>query len=143
MKRVCAARSLRHSDQFQGVAVKNWIGKWLVAVSVLHTAFAVVAYGKVYASMAASGIVGSGLRSPLNSAASWFLLFGLLTLALGLVASAFERTGQSLPRAVGVVLLALAALGVVLMPASGFWLVLPPALALLWPRRPVAARALA
>ncbi len=123
--------------------MKNWIGKWLVGVSILHTAFAVAAYGKVYASMAASGIVGSGLRSALNSAASWFLLFGLLTLALGLAASALERSSHPLPKSLGIVLLALAACGVVLMPVSGFWLMFPPALVLLWPRRSVAARALA
>ena len=110
--------------------MKRWIGRWLVAVAVLHTGVALALFGNTYRTMWSDGLWGAG-----HSAAAWLLLFGILALAAGLAVSAVERSGARLPRSLGVALLGLAVLGIVLMPVSGFWLVLPPALARLRPAR--------
>lgn len=115
--------------------MKRWIGRWLVAVAVLHTGVALALFGNTYRTMWSDGLWGAGVRDAGHSAAAWFLLFGILALAAGLAVSAVERSGARLPRSLGVALLGLAVLGIVLMPVSGFWLVLPPALALLRPAR--------
>ena len=115
--------------------MKEWKGKWIVAVSVLHTAAAAAFFGKTHLNMISTGVWGAGDRGPMNAAAAWFLLFGLLALATGMAVSAAERSGQALPKGLGAALLALAIAGVVLMPVSGFWLLFPPAVAMLWPIR--------
>lgn len=119
--------------------MRTWIGPWLVGISALHTLAAVAFFWRVYADMAMSGLVNTGVVSARNANASWFLLFGLLTFTCGLAVTALERSGQgSLPRSLGWALLGLAMLGSALMPASGFWLVFPPAAAILLAKRSLA-----
>lgn len=118
--------------------MKPWIGRWLIAVSALHTAFAVVVFHPVLLDIARRGVFNTVGRDPRTGAAVWFVLFGAAMFGTGLAISALEQAvPQALPRSLGWSLLALALLGVLLMPASGFWLALPPAFALLR-RRPLA-----
>ena len=112
---------------------RSWIGHWLLAVAVLHTAFAALFYGPVLQKMAERGLVNSVGADPLMGAVSWFVLFGALLALLALAITPLERAGGQAPvlRRLGWGLLALTLLGLLLMPASGFWLALPPAIALL------------
>lgn len=117
--------------------MKPWIGRWLLAVSALHTAFAVYAFHPVLVDIARRGVFNTVGKEPMTGAVVWFVLFGAALFIAGLVISALEQAApHALPRSLGWTLLALALLGAVLMPASGFWLALPPALALLR-RRPL------
>lgn len=117
---------------------RPWIGRWLIAVSALHTAVAVFAFHPVLLDIAKRGVFNTVGRDPMAGTAVWFTLFGAVLCIAGLAISALEQASpQALPRSLGWSLLALAVLGIVLMPASGFWLALPPALALLR-RRPSA-----
>lgn len=112
--------------------MKPWIGRWLIAVSVVHTVFAVAVFGDVLASMARRGFFNSVGNDPLTGAVAWFGLFGALLFICGLAASALEKAlTAGPPRSIGWSLLALGTVGVTLMPASGFWLVFPPAIAIL------------
>lgn len=111
---------------------KRWIGRWLMAVAVIHTLFAVVEFHSVLATIGRLGVLDAVGTDPMRGAVTWFVLFGLMLFIAGLAASALEQvTGGVLPRSFGWSLLGLAVLGIVLMPASGFWLVLPPAFAVL------------
>lgn len=112
--------------------MKPWIGRWLMAVSALHTAVAVYAFHPVLRDIAQRGAFNTVGRDAMVGTAVWFTLFGAALFIAGLAIAAMEQAApQALPGSLGWSLLALAVLGIVLMPASGFWLALPPAVALL------------
>lgn len=118
----------------------RWIGRALMAIAVLHTAFAAVVFARTWRALLGDGLLDAVGNDPLRGAVAWFTLFGLLLFALGLSVDAQERAGLVPSRTLGLTLAVLVVGGIVLMPASGFWLALPPVAALLWPRR---ARAVA
>lgn len=116
--------------------MKQWIGRWLVGVSVLHMLFAIATFRGVYSAMFDRGFVNAVGGDPLSSAAVWFFLFGPALFLCGIAVSALERSSRPVPKLLGWGLLLLAVLGIALMPASGFWLVLPPAVAILLRKQP-------
>lgn len=117
----------------------TWKGLWLLAVAVVHTLFAAVAFQPQLHQIAQRGVFDSVGTDPMAGAVTWFVLFGGVFALLGWAVLLVERHAApvSIPlRGLGAGLLALTLLGIVLMPTSGFWLALPPALALCWrPRR--------
>lgn len=108
--------------------MKHWIGRWLIGVSIIHTLFAVVVFGKVLLSVVQRGVFNTVGTDPMVGAVVWFVLFGAALFICGLVVSTLERSSPSpLPKSLGWSLLALATLGAILMPASGFgWCSLRP-----------------
>ena len=116
--------------------MKQWIGRWLVAVSILHIVFAVVVFRKVLTPVVERGLVNAVGTDPLTSLAVWFVLFGVMLFICGLSIDALERASSNgVPKSIGWGLLGMSILGVALMPVSGFWLVFPPAIALLARKR--------
>lgn len=112
--------------------MKNWIGRWLIGVSIIHTLFALAVFHRVLAAIVRRGVFDTVGNDPMVGAVVWFVLFGLALFIVGLAVSSLERASSGvLPKSLGWSLLALAVLGVVLMPASGFWLAFPPAIAVL------------
>ena len=112
--------------------MRRWIGRWLIAVSVVHTLFAAVVFRSTLSSIIQRGVFNTVGEDPMLGAVVWFVLFGVALFICGLAVSALEQsTSNPLPLSLGWSLLALSVLGVVLMPASGFWLAFPPALAIL------------
>lgn len=117
--------------------MKQWIGRWLIVVSAVHTVFAVAVFGDVLASIARRGVFDSVGTDPMTGAVVWFVLFGAVLFICGLAVSALETPlTPGLPKSIGWSLLALGVVGVTLMPASGFWLVFPPAIAVLARKTP-------
>lgn len=118
---------------------KRWIGRWMIAVSALHTLFGIVAFAPVLQSMASSGVWNSVGADPMRGAVAWFLLCGGFMLISGLAVDAGERSeGDFSFAAIGWSLLAVTAITIILMPVSGAWLFLPPAIAMIRRRVPVA-----
>jgi uncharacterized protein DUF6463 len=112
--------------------MKRWIGRWLIAVSAIHTVFAVLVFGDVLALIAKRGLFNTVGTDPMMGAVVWFVLFGTVLFVCGLAVNELERLNPAqLPKSIGWSLLVMAILGVVLMPASGFWLIFPPALVVL------------
>jgi hypothetical protein len=120
--------------------MRAWRGTTIAGVASLHTLFAlVVASGvvlppEVLAEIGGAPLLamrpGFGSADPPNLAALtffWSISFGLALVGVGLLVREVEGRGQPVPRAVGGLLLAMAAVGAVLVPVSGFWLLLPPA----------------
>jgi hypothetical protein len=115
--------------------MKYWIGKWIVAVSIVHTIFAVVVFPKVILQIFLDGVFDSIGVDPLRGAVAWFVLFGLVLFGLGLAINIIEdRSHGDIPVSIGFSLLFVILLGIVLMPISGFWLALPPALVIIYKR---------
>jgi hypothetical protein len=108
-----------------------WIGRWLMAVSLIHCAFGVFVFRQHLLRIAQTGWLGGVEGDAMLGAVTWFMLFSTPLMVAGLAIHALERQGAALPRSLAWWLLGTAALGVALMPASGFYLVLPPAVAVL------------
>lgn len=120
--------------------MRRWKGRWVMAVALVHTAFALVMFGSDLAALVREGLIDTVGNDARRGAVVWFLLFGPALWLAGQGIDALEARHQSVPRAMGVTLLFLVALGAALMPASGFWLALPPALAMLWSGRATSGR---
>lgn len=112
--------------------MRYWIGPWLIGISILHTAFAVILFGDVLGEIVKRGLLDSVGDDPTIGAVVWFTLFGALLCICGMIVWKLERATEGvLPKSLGWSLLALACLGVVLMPESGFWLAFPAAITVL------------
>jgi hypothetical protein len=110
---------------------RPWIGRWLIAVAIVHTVFGVLVFYSPLQQIVQSGWWGGIAHDPMLSAVTWFMLFGFPLLVAGIALHAVERTPATIPVAIAWWLLAGTALGLALMPTSGFYLLLPPALVLL------------
>jgi hypothetical protein len=111
--------------------IRRWIGRWLIAVATIHTAFSFIVFHGTFSDIVARGIWNSVGEDPLRGAVAWFFLFGGALLAFGLAVDALERSGSAgAMRPLAWALLVVAILGIILMPVSGFWLVLPAAIGL-------------
>ena len=113
---------------------RRWIGRWILAVGVLH---ALLGFGVYIDSVVA--VVREGLWDTVSLVqgrplAFWFIAAGLLVALLGALANWIEARMEP-PRFLGWTLLAFAAAGIVMMPVSGFWLLLPPGAAIVRRRR--------
>ena len=109
-----------------------WIGYWLLGIAALHTIYAGIFFGPIYADIVQRGIINTVGQDPLTGAAVWFAIFGVMMAMLAAAITPMERSGQHQGlRNVGLVLLLLCVAGVALMPASGFWLGFPAAIALI------------
>ncbi|MFZ6658321.1 DUF6463 family protein [Undibacterium sp. TJN19] len=111
---------------------KVWIGPCLLVIAGVHTLFAGLIYGDVFLHMLERGVFNTVNRDPQRSAATWFLLFGLVLALLALTITTLEKK-QDFPEArkLGIGIFLLCAFSIVLIPASGFWLAIPPAIALM------------
>ncbi len=112
---------------------KVWIGRWLIAMAVLHTVVGVVMGAPVLLDIAKRGVFNTVTDDrPLVGMVAWFLLCGVVLALLGMAINSLERSAH-FPgaRALGAGTALLSLLGVVLMPVSGFWLAFPPAIALM------------
>lgn len=107
--------------------MNRWIGRWLIAVSALHTLFALVVFQSPLADIWKAGVFDAVGRDPARGAVVWFVLFGAAVLLFGLAVDVLEKAKIQLPVVIGLCLLLLAVIGVCLMPRSGFWLLFPPA----------------
>ena len=111
--------------------MRNWIGKWVMFVSLGHTAVGVIFFGSIYREMLLNGLYNS-VTSAKTGLAVWFVLFGFLLLIIGMLISAIEKNGLlKFPASIGYALLFVSLLGILLMPVSGFWLMFPAVFAIL------------
>ena len=116
----------------QTINRKIWIGRWLIVVAILHTLFAIVAFGKIFRNIAQRGVFNTVGHDPMTAAAVWFLLFGAALALMGMAIHTLEQHDNfTSTRTIGIGTLLLTILGIVLMPVSGFWLALPAAIGLL------------
>ena len=111
--------------------MNSWISKWIMLVSVGHTAVALLFFSSIYSEILKNGVYNQ-VTSATAGLAVWFLLFGFLLFIFGMLLAVIEKNSSAdIPRSIGIALLILTILGVVLMPVSGFWLVFPAVFAIL------------
>ena len=119
--------------------MNRFAGRWLFAVAVVHTAFALVVFRAELSAIIAAGFFDAVGEDPRRAAVAWFTLFGGALAAAALAVDELELQKAPLRRA-GIALLVLVVLGIAWMPSSGFWLALP-AIAVMIRKRSGSAKA--
>lgn len=102
----------------------RWIGRSIMAVALIHTAFTFVIVPDLPAQIWAKGVLDSVTAH--NAAGVWFFLFGLPLMLVGLLVDWGEKYDElPLPPLLLWGLTGLTVLGITLMPESGFYLMIP------------------
>ena len=109
-----------------------WIGKWLIAVGVIHSLFGFVFMRSTLAVLWSERGFNTVNGQPAREAVFWFLFTGFLLLTVGALIDQVERRGLALPWFVTWSFVLLTVIGVVVMPISGIWLLLPPVVGMLF-----------
>ena len=111
--------------------MKEWIGKSLLGIGMLHTLVGVVLLlPLVGGELLSDGVFNTINGQPKREAFLWFLFAGFLLMTLGGLINFMEKTGQPLPDFLGWTLLSITVFALILSPLSGVWLILIPAVAL-------------
>ena len=105
---------------------KRWIGRWLIAVGIVHTTFGFVFMGDALAVLWNEGLFNSVNGQPEREFPFWFIFAGLILILLGAMVDRSEALGPGLPKWLGWGLLGLVVICLVVMPISGVWLIVPP-----------------
>lgn len=112
--------------------MKNWIGKALFGIGVLHTIIGlVVILPLVSEELIADGIFNAVNGQPKREAFLWFLFSGFLLILLGALVNFMETNQQEIPTFLAWSLLAMTVFMLLLSPLSGGWLILVPTIALI------------
>lgn len=110
---------------------RRWVGRWIVAVGLLHAIGAFLIYPAPLREMAGAGLIATADDYSLRATAYWFFAFAPVLAVLGLLVDAMEARRVPVPFGAAL-LLFLTLIGMVaVMPATGAWLLFPPAIALL------------
>lgn len=103
------------------------LGPWIVALAILHLLATPFFHAESWASIVAGGVVGTLDLDPslvaLRSGGFWYLIAGVLLVALGAAQWEAERHGPGLA-AVGWGLILGGVVGALISPLSPFWIVL-------------------
>jgi len=70
--------------QLEIIEMKQWIGRWLMGVSIIHTIFAFVVFQNVLISLIQRGVFNTVGNDPMAGAVVWFVLFGVVLFICGL-----------------------------------------------------------
>ena len=111
--------------------MKNWIGKFIIFIGVLHTFFGLAFILPQMGELLDEGIFNTINGQPKREAFLWFLFSGFLLLILGGLVNWMERHEYSLPKFLGWALFIVTACAVFLSPQSGGWLIFIPAIGLI------------
>jgi len=110
---------------------RRWIGRWIVAVGLLHAVGALFIYGAPLREMLGAGLIATADDYSLRATAYWFFAFAPVLAVLGLLVDAMEARRVPVPFAAALLLLLTLIAMVAVMPANGAWLLFPPVIALL------------
>ncbi len=107
----------------------RWLGRYIIAVSIIHTLFGIIVFFDVGKHIMADGVFNAIGENPMRGAVAWFILAGFFMTALGWAIDLLEKVSPPLNlSSLGWGLLLISTLGIILMPESGFWLFLVPAI---------------
>lgn len=114
---------------------RRWIGRWFIAVALLHALGALFIYPAPLREMAGAGLIATADDFSPRAAAYWFFAFAPMLAVLGLLIDAMETHRIPVPFSAALLLLVTLIAMVAVMPATGAWLLFPPVIALLRARR--------
>lgn len=115
--------------------MQTWIGKSIMIIGAIHSAFGFVIFRSTLAEIFRDGLVNTVNGQPMREVAFWFIVFGFLAIIFGALIDWCERQSVKLPKFLGWSLLALTTVIVTIMPISGGWTLLIPAIGLIFRSR--------
>lgn len=116
--------------------MKNWIGKFLFGIGVLHTLFGLILLlPLIGAELLEDGLLNTINGQPKREAFLWFLISGFFMLVVGGLINFLEKNQQPIPHFLGWSLLGITLFTLFFSPLSGAWLILVPAIALILKNR--------
>lgn len=116
--------------------MKNWIGKFLFGIGVLHTLVGLVLLVPLVGKeLLDDGLFNSINGQPKREAFLWFLISGFFMLVVGSLINFMEKHQQTFPNFLGWSLLAITLFTIFFSPISGAWLIFVPAIALILKNR--------
>lgn len=107
--------------------MKNWIGKSLLIIALIHTIFGLIVYHGVLSDLVNEFLVNSIGRQPERLAAFWFFITGFCLMIIGGLINWIESKDIQFPPFLKWAYISLTLFGCIMMPASGLWLMLIPA----------------
>lgn len=110
---------------------RRWIGRWIVAVALLHAVGALFIYAAPLREMAGAGLIATADDYSLRATAYWFFAFAPVLAVLGLLIDAMEARRIAVPFGAALLLLLTLIAMLAVMPANGAWLLFPSVIALL------------
>jgi len=111
---------------------RRWIGRSIIAISIIHTIFAFVVFWMPIQQILADGLFNVVGEDPMRGAVTWFFFAGIFMAATGFAVDLIEKSGVHMSlRPLGIFLLIFTILGIIMMPVSGFWLILLPAVGMI------------
>lgn len=106
----------------------RWIGRWIIGVGIIHTAFGFVIFRVPLLAILRDGVWNAVDGHPGRPLAFWFVFLGLFTIVFGSLVDSMESRDLSLPRFLSWAFFVLVVLAIVTMPVGGGWLLLPAGL---------------
>lgn len=112
-------------------AQRRWIGRWFIAVALLHAAAAFFIYAEPLGAMAAAGLLATADDHSPRATAYWFLAFAPALAIAGVLIDSMESRQMPVPRLAALLIFLMLIAMVAVMPANGAWLLFPPVIVLL------------
>jgi len=111
--------------------MKNWIGKSLIGIGIIHTLFCLFLIVPQMGELLDEGLINTINGQPKREAFLWFTYSGFAIMILGGLINWIENQNLKIPKFVGYTLLASTVFMLFFAPASGGWLLLIPTIAIL------------
>ncbi|MCI4669553.1 MAG: DUF6463 family protein [Bacteroidia bacterium] len=112
--------------------MKNWIGKTIIGIGLIHTAFGMVVFWSIFAEILNEGLFNTVNQQPIREAFYWFEFFGLVLMILGALINWMEFKQEAIPGFLKWSLLGMSAVMVFIQPVTGAWLMAIPLFGMFW-----------
>ncbi len=121
--------------------MKQWIGKWIIIVGVIHVVFGAVVFIEPLSGIVRDGVWNAVDGHSVRPLAFWFESFGLLAILFGAAVDQLEKGEQGLSAFLVCGFAIFTLLIIIAMPVSGAWLMIPAVVGLLIKRAKYAEQA--
>lgn len=115
--------------------MKNWIGKAIAFIGVIHTTLGLVIFRKILQDLFSEGLFNTVNGQMDREFFYWFTMFGVVLIIFGALVNWIEQTTGELPNWLGWTCFIFTVVLLIIMPISGAWLLLIPAIGAIIRRR--------
>lgn len=111
--------------------MKNWIGKSIIFIGIIHTLFCVFLIVPQMGELLDEKLFNTINGQPKREAFLWFTFSGFMMMLIGSIINWIENQNIKIPKFIGYSLFAITGFTLFFSPMSGGWLLLIPAIAIL------------
>lgn len=115
--------------------MKNWIGKSIIIIGVIHTGLGLVFFRDIVSQWIREGLFNTVNQQIEREGVYWFLFFGIILMFFGYCVHWIEKQNILFPPYIIPMLSLIIALMLFIMPISGGWLMIIPIVGLVLKQR--------